>query len=75
MGTVRAGLAAGSRRWCYRLALEHAQLGSPQHFLHSCVSMAMVHKITSTFYLDIANWNQMSYEPCLPCDLLTPWDS
>lgn len=74
-GAVTAELAAGSRGWCYRLALDHAQLGSPQCFLLSSVSMAVAHKITSTFYLDFTNWNQMLYELCLPCGLHTPWDS
>lgn len=74
-GAAAAGLTAGSHRWCYRSALGHAQLGSPQRFLHSCASMAMAHTSTSTFYLDFANWNQVSYEPCLPCGPHTPWES
>lgn len=43
-GAAAAELAAGSRRW-YRLALDHAQFGSPQHFLLSYVSMVLAHKV------------------------------
>lgn len=42
-GAAAADLAAGSHSWWCRLALDHAQLGSPQHFLLSCVSMAHWH--------------------------------
>lgn len=70
-GAAAAELAAGSHRW-YRLALDHAQPGSSKHFLLSYVSMALAHKVTSTFYLDFASRNWMSYEACSPiqnCEL------
>lgn len=56
-GAATAELAAGSHRW-YRLALDHAQPGSSQHFLLSYVSMALAHKVTSAFYLDFTSRNR-----------------